>query len=487
MSDKENKTTDTTSKDQPANDTPEQKTTQGTGFVMVGETEPAADKKSDSKEPQPKVESQPEAKPQPDATPSKQESSDNTLSEDKPKADSVDKSKAPDTETNKTESNKKAAAKKPLADKKPVAAEKPSAEKPSGKKGSVIALSALVIALGAAAASGYTFWLQQEKTAQALTQLSESNSQLEAQLQRQAQALNSLQTLPAATNKLNQQSQALQQQQTQQRQNLQDLATAFASTQGPKPSDWLQAEAEYLLRLANHRLQLEGDLTGAKTLLASADERLTKADNPALFVVRQAIANEVAELNSIDTLDQSGIYFKLSALEGQIDQLPLPMEPENRSAFRQTQLEDNQEQSVWQTLWNEAKTLVVVRHRDEKITPLLPPEESLYLRHNLRLTLQQAQIALLKEEQTLFRTLLQQASSWVETHFDQSAARTQNVVSTLKALGEQNIRQQRPDISGSLNLLRDLQKQRFSSSTPVNSSQEDEVSPTGNNTEAPAS
>ncbi|WP_086479930.1 uroporphyrinogen-III C-methyltransferase [Oceanospirillum sanctuarii] len=498
MSDKENKTTDTTSKDQPANDTPEQKTTQGTGFVMVGETEPAADKKSDSKEPQPEVESQPEAEPQPetksqpDITPSKQASSDKTLSEDKPKADSVDKSKATDTEA-----DKKAAVKKPLADKKPAAAEKPSAEKSqaekttaektSGKKGSVIALSALVIALGAAAASGYTFWQQQEKTAQALTQLSERNNQLEAQLQRQAQALNSLQTLPAATNKLNQQSQALQQQQTQQRQNLQDLATAFASTQGPKPSDWLQAEAEYLLRLANHRLQLEGDLTGAKTLLTSADERLTKADNPALFVVRQAIANEVAELNSIDTLDQSGIYFKLSALEGQIDQLPLPMEPENRSAFRQTQLEDNQEQSVWQTLWNEAKTLVVVRHRDEKITPLLPPEESLYLRHNLRLTLQQAQIALLKEEQTLFRTLLQQASSWVETHFDQSAARTQNVVSTLKALAEQNIRQQRPDISGSLNLLRDLQKQRFSSSVPAETPENSEPSSTDNTTEAPAS
>lgn len=482
MSDKENKTTDTTSKDQPANDTPEQKTTQGTGFVMVGETEPAADKKSNSKEPQPEVESQPEAKPQPAVSPSKQESSDKAQSEDKLKADSVDKSKAPDTETNKTESNKKAAAKKPLADKKPA-----TAEIPSGKKGSVIALSALVIALGAAAASGYTFWLQQEKTAQALTQLSERNSQLEAQLQRQAQALNSLQTLPAATNKLNQQSQALQQQQTQQRQNLQDLATAFASTQGPKPSDWLQAEAEYLLRLANHRLQLEGDLISAKTLLASADERLTKADNPALFVVRQAIANEVAELNSIDTLDQSGIYFKLSALEGQIDQLPLPMEPENRSAFRQTQLEDNQEQNVWQTLWNEAKTLVVVRHRDEKITPLLPPEESLYLRHNLRLTLQQAQIALLKEEQTLFRTLLQQASSWVETHFDQSAARTQNVVGMLKALGEQNIRQQRPDISGSLNLLRDLQKQRFSSSVPAVTPENSEPSSAENTTEAPAS
>ncbi|MFG1487963.1 uroporphyrinogen-III C-methyltransferase [Oceanospirillum sp. HFRX-1_2] len=470
MSDKENKTTDTTSNDQPANDTPEQKTTQSTGFVMVGETEPATDKKSDSKEPQSKA---------------------NSVD----KSAALDKNAPVDNASATDKSNKAESAKKPAAGEKPAAAKPsptgtPTAQKPSGRGNAVIALSALVIALGAAAASGYTFWQQQEKTAQALAQLSERNNQLEAQLQRQAQALNSLQTLPAATNKLNQQSQALQQQQTQQRQNLQDLATAFANTQGPKPSDWLQAEAEYLLRLANHRLQLEGDLSGAKTLLTSADERLAKADNPALFVVRQAIANEVAELNSIDTLDQSGIYFKLSALEGQIDQLPLPMSPEERSAFRQTQLEENQEQSIWQTLWNEAKTLVVVRHRDEKITPLLPPEESLYLRHNLRLTLQQAQIALLKEEQTLFRTLLQQAYAWVETHFDQSAARTQNVVSTLKALGKQNIRQQRPDISGSLNLLRDLQKQRFSSSAPVPqpaSAPETDTTTENTATEAPAS
>ena len=482
MSDKENKTTDTTSTDRPANDTPEQKNTQGTGFVMVGETKPAADKKTDSKEPQP------------DVTPSKQESSDKAQSEAKPKTDSVDKTKLKDTSAKQKAAEKKPqnakkteATDKPAASSKPGRAKKPSVEKPSGKGGSAIGLSALIIALGAAAASGYTFWQQQEKTAQALTQLSERNNQLEAQLQRQVQALNSLQSLPAATNKLGQQTQKLQQQQTEQRQNLQELATAFANTQGPKPSDWLQAEAEYLLRLANHRLQLEGDLTGAKTLLSSADERLAKADNPALFAVRQGIANELAALNSIDTLDQSGIYFKLSALEGQIDQLPLPMSPENRSAFRQTQLEDNQEQSVWQTLWNEAKTLVVVRHRDEKITPLLPPEESLYLRHNLRLTLQQAQIALLKEEQTLFRTLLQQASSWVETHFDQSAARTQNVASTLKALGEQNIRQQRPDISGSLNLLRDLQKQRFSSSAPAEPPENSEPSSADNTTEAPAS
>lgn len=485
MSDKENKTTDTTSTDQPANNTHEQKTSaeQGTGFVMVGDsnTEAASDKKedakgSDSDDAKPEQKGNPELKSEP-------EQKKETKAETAP----VDKTSAAD-KTNTAESAKKpGVSEKPTAA-KPASTGAPTTEKPSGKGGSVIALSALIIALGAAAASGYTFWQQQEKTAQALAQLNERNNQLEAQLKRQVQALNSLQSLPAATNQLGQQTQKLQQEQTEQRQNLQELAGAFASTQGPKPSDWLQAEAEYLLRLANHRLQLEGDLTGAKTLLSSADERLAKADNPALFAVRQAIANELAALNRIYTLDQSGIYFKLSALEGQIDQLPLPMNPANRSAFRQTQLEDNQEQSVWQTLWDEAKTLVVVRHRDEKITPLLPPEESLYLRHNLRLTLQQAQIALLKEEQTLYRTLLEQASGWVKTHFDQDSARTKSILTTLSELTAQNIRQQRPDISASLNLLRDLRKQRFSSSVPVSQPASETDTPTETTaTEAPAS
>jgi len=499
MSDKENKTTDTTSTDQPANNTHEQKTSaeQGTGFVMVGDsnTEAASHKKedakgSDSDNAKPEQKGNPELKSEPEQKKeAKAEAAPVDKSATMDKSSSVDKTSAAD-KTNTAESAKKpGVSEKPTAA-KPASTGAPTAEKPSGKGGSVIALSALIIALGAAAASGYTFWQQQEKTAQALAQLNERNNQLEAQLKRQVQALNSLQSLPAATNQLGQQTQKLQQEQTEQRQNLQELAGAFASTQGPKPSDWLQAEAEYLLRLANHRLQLEGDLTGAKTLLSSADERLAKADNPALFAVRQAIANELAALNSIYTLDQSGIYFKLSALEGQIDQLPLPMSPEKRSAFRQTQLEDNQEQSVWQTLWDEAKTLVVVRHRDEKITPLLPPEESLYLRHNLRLTLQQAQIALLKEEQTLYRTLLEQAIGWVKTHFDQDSARTKSVLTTLSELTAQNIRQQRPDISASLNLLRDLQKQRFSSSAPVSqpASAPETDSPTETTaTEAPAS
>ena len=56
------------------------------------------------------------------------------------------------------------------------------------------------------------------------------------------------------------------------------------------------SEVEYLLRLANQRLQLERDVEGAAALLRTADARLEEANNPALVPVRRAIAEELAAL-----------------------------------------------------------------------------------------------------------------------------------------------------------------------------------------------
>ena len=67
----------------------------------------------------------------------------------------------------------------------PKKAQKP--QPPQKKSSPILALSALVIALGAAAISGYTFWQQQEQTTQTLQQLGERNNQLATQLQQQKQ------------------------------------------------------------------------------------------------------------------------------------------------------------------------------------------------------------------------------------------------------------------------------------------------------------
>src|SRR5690606_5363670 len=51
--------------------------------------------------------------------------------------------------------------------------------------------------------------------------------------------------------------------------------------------DWLLAEAEYLLRLANQRILTERQTANALSLMVTADDILKEIDDPDLFVVRK--------------------------------------------------------------------------------------------------------------------------------------------------------------------------------------------------------
>ena len=139
--------------------------------------------------------------------------------------------------------------------------------------------------------------------------------------------------------------------------------------------EWLHAEAAYLLRLANQRLQLEGDVDGAAALLRTADARLVDADNPALTPVREAIANELAALDAVPQVDRTGLYLALNAQQERISSLRLSQEIEEQavtSSIEQPPTGTFQRQLA--RFGEELKDLVVVRHHDEALEALITPE-----------------------------------------------------------------------------------------------------------------
>jgi len=90
---------------------------------------------------------------------------------------------------------------------------------------------------------------------------------------------------------------------------------------GSNRADWLLAETEYLLRLANQRLTIETDVRGAEAILVSADKVLAETDDPGLIPVRKKLAEEILSLQAISSLDIDGLYVKLEALISSLDQL----------------------------------------------------------------------------------------------------------------------------------------------------------------------
>lgn len=228
--------------------------------------------------------------------------------------------------------------------------------------------------------------------------------------------------------------------------------------------DWLHAEAAYLLRLANQRLQLEGDVDGAAALLRTADARLVDADNPALITVRRAIANELAALDAVPQVDRTGLYLALHAQQERISGLRLSQEIEERavtSSIEQPPTGTFQRQLA--RFGEELKDLVAVRHHDEALEALVTPEQESYLRQSLRLVLEQTQLALLNEEKALYDASIDKALELLNGYYDTTREETQSVIARLEELKQAEVKPELPDISASQQELARFIENRYES------------------------
>ncbi|MDR5874233.1 uroporphyrinogen-III C-methyltransferase [Halomonas sp. CUBES01] len=245
---------------------------------------------------------------------------------------------------------------------------------------------------------------------------------------------------------------------------LDNVLDQLSQEQETDERDWLHAEAAYLLRLANQRLQLEGDVEGAAALLRTADRRLADADNPALTPVRREIASELAALDSVPRLDRTGVYLTLNAQQERVAGLRLAQDVEERavtSSIEQPPTGTFQRQLA--RFGEELKDLVMIRHHDEALEALVTPEQESYLRQSLRLIIEQAQLALLKEEQGLYEASLGKALDLLDRYYDTSREEAQRVIERLEELQQVTVEPELPDISGSQQAMTDFIDNRHAS------------------------
>ena len=230
---------------------------------------------------------------------------------------------------------------------------------------------------------------------------------------------------------------------------------------GTSGEDWLLAEVEYLIRLANQRVLMERDVSGALSLLSSADEIVEQTSGIAAYELRESLAYDIANLKAISDLDTDGIFLSLSAMASQVPELRRK-QPE-LSSPRQTQVENGEAQNFYQqfislvsNIFGRVLNSVDYRRDGVAITPLLPPKEEYYLRQNLILKFEMAQLALLRNDQSVYHTSLSEAKLWIVKHFIETDPRTIALVTALDQLMEVEVDRSLPNISGSLRAVRGL-------------------------------
>lgn len=223
-------------------------------------------------------------------------------------------------------------------------------------------------------------------------------------------------------------------------------------------SYWRLAEAEFLLKQAHQRLFITHDADTADLLLASADGALIQQKDPGLLPIRSAIANDRAELRKVPRVDHDGIYLRLQALSSQVGMLT----SDNRflQAADDTPMNEESVSSYADTLWQRLLSIVRIRHYDQPVEPLLPPEQQLYLSQNLQLALVQAQLGLLQSQQETYASNLGRAFAWVNQYCQTNDPVVAAWLAETQELMRINIAPEMPDISDSLRIVQKLIEQR---------------------------
>ena len=309
----------------------------------------------------------------------------------------------------------------------------------------------LLLLIAALAASAWFGWMQWQQRTILEDQIQRGLATLDAKVERQQQAVsNAGQGQSREIEQLQKQLYSLRLVTNRQAEQILILGSA---TRG----DWLLAEAAYLVRLANQRLQVERSVDNPLAILETVDNIFVQINDPELLAVRNALAVDIAALRMTEKVDREGIYLELQAISSALETLAIlesHADPEALQAAQAAQAVGSAKQapsSLAETLERFTEkfgNLIVLQKREQPIEPLLSGAEQTMVRQNLYLLLEQAQSALLREEQSIYSSNLSKAEMLLRRYF-QLNSESEATIARLQSLTDQAVSQTVPDISGS--------------------------------------
>lgn len=212
----------------------------------------------------------------------------------------------------------------------------------------------------------------------------------------------------------------------------------------------LVVDIESALRLAQQQAQLTGSLEPLLAALKTADQRIERAAQPRLTPVQRAIGRDIERINRAQVTDTAGLLARLDDLVRQVDELPVLNAVAQAAATRRLGSSTPSAapagtapgaelpwwratlQRSWEVVRDEARSLVRVSRVDNPEAILLAPEQTFFLRENLKLKLLNARLGVLARQFDSARADLAAATTALNKYFDPVSRRTQAAATTLQ-------------------------------------------------------
>jgi uroporphyrin-III C-methyltransferase len=210
------------------------------------------------------------------------------------------------------------------------------------------------------------------------------------------------------------------------------------------------------LRLAYQQAQLTGNLAPLVAALRSADERIARSAQPRLNPVQRAIAQDLELLQRAPLNDVTIAVMRIDELSRQVDGWPLIHSPAVEvleaapvvlASVRETAPSEwaSAAGQWWAQRWDwlrqhaaaQFHALVRISRIDSPEAALLAPEQSFFLRENIKLRLLNARLALLARQGDVVLADVQVVQSLLQRYFRNDAPQVTEAMAALSRVAEQ--------------------------------------------------
>ncbi len=238
----------------------------------------------------------------------------------------------------------------------------------------------------------------------------------------------------------------------------------------------LAVDVEAALRVAVQQSALTGSVEPLISAMKSAEDRLNRARQPRLDGVRRALAKDLDRIKSTRVADLASLTIRLDEAIRLVDELPLISQPvdesgralarpaappaKNKGALRAKQAAASSAssaeapasapdaplsdqllqwgQSTARAAWQEAQALVRITRIRQPEAILITPEQSFFVRENLKLRLLNARLALLSRQSASAVADVNVAQAALTKYFDTQSRKTQLLQSLLTDVAKQS-------------------------------------------------
>lgn len=228
---------------------------------------------------------------------------------------------------------------------------------------------------------------------------------------------------------------------------------------GQSKPNWTLKKAQFYLQLAQINAHWSQPSQTTIDLLEQADSLLVNQHQPEVYDIRQAIRKEVTDLQNQTDVDIVGLLSQISSIQTQLRSLTYQDQPLLKKSQKQTNNKES-ETRQWKQYWansvNALEKLVVIRHHQQPIKPILSDQQFSLVKEGLYVDLQQAKWAVINHNQAVYELALKQAVHEIQYHFNDQSANVNKIVSNLQTLKAAKIQQKSLVPKTGLNLMNEL-------------------------------